>query len=101
VQSCGLRAAALDPVRARAEKRVSELFDRVEEGCAKLFRGQSAVTEPFGASGWLRHYVILDARLEAIGERLVLNRYRAGLLVELGTLGDWQRDPPAAPESCR
>jgi hypothetical protein len=101
VRSCGLRPATPDPVRAETEKRVSELFDRVEKGCAKLFRGQTAVTEPFGTSGWLRHYVILDARLEAIGERLVLNRYRAGLLVELGTLHEWQRDPPAVPERCR
>jgi hypothetical protein len=54
-----------------------------------VFRGQTAVTEPYG-SGWIRLYTDLDARLEAIGGRLVLNRYRAGLLVELGTLEQWR-----------
>jgi hypothetical protein len=101
VTSCALRPAAPDPAQAARETRVSAVFDRVEKACAKLFRGQSAVTEPFGTAGWLRHYVILDARLEAIGERLVLNRYRAGELVELGSAEDWARATPAVPEACR
>ena len=101
VTSCALRPAAPDPAHAAREQRVSAVFDRVEKACAKLFRGQSAVTEPFGAAGWLRHYVILDARLEAIGERLVLNRYRAGELVELGAVEDWEREPPAVAARCR
>jgi hypothetical protein len=41
------------------------------------------VTEPFGTSGWARHYVDLDARLEAFGGRVLLNRYRAGEIVDL------------------
>jgi hypothetical protein len=101
VASCGLRPAAPDPARAEREKRVSAIFDRVETACPRLFRGQTAVTEPLGTSGWLRHYVILDARVEAIGERLILNRYRAGSLVELGALGDWERAHSAVPEPCR
>jgi hypothetical protein len=87
--SCGLRPVARDPVRAETERRVSALFDRIEKECPRVFRGQTAVTEPYG-SGWIRLYTDLDARLEAIGGRLVLNRYRAGLLVELGTLEQWR-----------
>jgi hypothetical protein len=91
VQSCALAAAPRDAAQLERERRVSAIFDRVERTCARLFRGQSAVTEPFGG-GWLRHYVDLDARLELIGERLVLNRYRAGVLLDLGRLSDWERE---------
>lgn len=101
VTSCALRPARADPARAARETRMSAVFDRVEKACPKLLRGQTAVTEPFGSSGWLRHYVILDARLEAIGERLVLNRYRTGVIVDLGAVADWEREPPAAAQACR
>jgi hypothetical protein len=101
VESCALRPAPPNPARAPLERRWSAVFDRVEKACPRLFRGQTAVTEPFGASGWLRHYVILDARLEAIGSRLVLNRYRAGELVDLGVVEDWERESPALADACR
>ena len=101
VESCALRPAPRDPAHAARERRISAVFERVEKACPKLLRGQTAVTEPFGSSGWLRHYVILDARLEAIGDRLVLNRYRAGQLVDLGAAEDWEREPPAVPRPCR
>jgi hypothetical protein len=101
VGSCALRPAAADPARTERERRFSAVFDRVEKSCPKLFRGQTAPTEPFGASGWLRHYGALDARLEAIGESLVLNRYRAGLLVVLGRVEDWAGPQPSIPEPCR
>ena len=101
VGSCALLPAAPDPARAERERRVSAVFDHVEKSCPKLFRGQSSPTEPFGASGWLRHYGALDARLEAIGESLVLNRYRAGELVALGRLEDWPGPQPSLPEACR
>ena len=81
--SCALRPAPRDPAREAAAREASALFDRVEKNCAQLFRGQTAVTEPFGASGWARHYVDLDARLEAFGGRVLLNRYRAGEIVDL------------------
>src|SRR2546430_13632253 len=51
--------------------------------CPRLFRGQTAVTEPLG-SGWARYYAGLDARLEAYADRVVLNRYRLAKEVELG-----------------
>lgn len=100
VGSCGLLPAPRDPLRAAAELRMSALFDRVEKACRPLFRGQTAVTEPLG-SGWSRHYVDLDARLEAIGGRLVLHRYRAGLLVHLGSAADWERPDASVPPECR
>jgi hypothetical protein len=81
--SCALRPAPRDPAREAAAREASALFDRVEKNCAQLFRGQTAVTEPFGASGWARHYVDLDARLETFGGRVLLNRYRAGEIVDL------------------
>jgi hypothetical protein len=87
--SCALRPAARDPEEERRERGMSSLFDRVESACAPLFRGQTAVTEPLG-SGWSRHYAGLDARLEALGGRVVLRRYRAGVLLDLGTVSAWQ-----------
>jgi hypothetical protein len=83
LRSCALRPAPRDPAREAREREASALFERVERNCPQYFRGQSAVTEPFGASGWARHYVDLDARLEAFGERVLLDRYRAGEIVDL------------------
>jgi hypothetical protein len=80
--SCALLPAPRDPAREERERQASALFDRIEKACPQIFRGQTAVTEPLG-SGWARHYVDLDARLEAFGDRVVLNRYRAGEAVDL------------------
>lgn len=68
---------------------MSALFDRIERSCPGLFRGQTAVTEPLGRA-WSRHYPGLDARLEADSERVVLNRYRRALVLDLGRPQDWQ-----------
>ena len=84
LQSCALRSAPRDPAREARAREASALLDRVEKNCPQYFRGQSAVTEPFGTSGWARHYVDLDARLETFGDRILLNRYRAGEIVDLG-----------------
>lgn len=100
VVSCGLRPAPRDPAREARERSASLAFDRLEKACPRLFRGQTAVTEPLGG-GWSRHYVDLDARLEAFGERVMLNRYRAGAVVELGRLEDWEKGSAALPEACR
>lgn len=83
LRSCALRPAPRDPAREARAREASALLDRVEKNCPQYFRGQTAVTEPFGASGWARHYVDLDARLETFGERVLLNRYRAGEIVDL------------------
>jgi hypothetical protein len=96
--SCALRPAPRDPGDSAKERAVGALFDRIEQACPRLFRGQSALAEPFG-SGWVRHYVGLDARLEAIGGKVVLNRYRAGVDVDLGRLEDWERGEVAP--ACR
>lgn len=98
VVSCGLRGATRDPADIERERRVSLLFDRIEKSCPKLFRGQSAVTEPFG-SGWSRTYNGLDARLEASAGRVILNRYRVAREIDLGRLSDWARGD-AAPPAC-
>jgi len=100
VVSCGLSRVERDPADVERERRASALFDRIEKSCSGLFRGQTAVTEPFG-SGWSRNYNGLDARLEAFGDQLILHRYRAGSVLELGRISDWQRGDAPIPASCR
>jgi hypothetical protein len=98
--SCGLRTATRDPADIERERKVSVLFDRMEKACPRLFRGQTSVTEPLG-SGWSRYYAGLDARLEAYGRRVILNRYRADVQVDLGLLSDWNRAEATLPPACR
>jgi hypothetical protein len=92
VVSCALRAVAPDPAEIAAERHISALFDRMESACPELFRGQTAVTERLG-SGWSRNYTGLDARLEAHGDRVVLNRHRSMTYVDLGLVADWEPEP--------
>lgn len=99
VSSCGLGRVARNPADVEREQRASALFDRIENSCPRLFRGQSAVTEPFG-SGWARNYNGLDARLEAFADRLILHRYRIASYVELGRISDWERGDPATLAAC-
>jgi hypothetical protein len=99
--SCGLRATTRDPADIQRERDISALFDRIENACPRLFRGQKAVTEPLGTTGWSRNYNGLDARLEALAGRAVLHRYRIDSHVELGPLADWERGDAALPEPCR
>jgi hypothetical protein len=101
VVSCGLRATTRDPADLERERKMSALFDRIEQACPRLFRGQKAVTEPLGSSGWSRNYTGLDARLEALAGRAVLHRYRIDSHVELGPLSGWERGEAALPEACR
>jgi hypothetical protein len=100
VVSCGLRTATRDPADVEREQKVSVLFDRMEKACPRLFRGQTSVTEPLG-SGWSRYYAGLDARLEAYGRRVILNRYRANVQIDLGLLSDWDRAEATLPPACR
>jgi hypothetical protein len=100
VVSCALRTATRDPADVEKERHASALFDRIERACPRLFRGQTAVTEPLG-SGWSRHYPGLDARLDAYADRVILNRYRAGTRFDLGLLSDWERENAPVPAGCR
>lgn len=100
VASCGLMRVGRNPADVQREQRASVLFDRIEKSCPGLFRGQTAVTEPFG-SGWSRNYTGLDARLEAFADRLILHRYRMGTYLELGRMSDWERGEALLPEPCR
>ena len=101
VVSCGLRGTTRDPADIERERQISALFDRIENACARLFRGQKAVTEPLGSSGWSRNYTGLDARLEALAGRAVLHRYRVDSRVDLGALSGWEQGRAALPEECR
>jgi hypothetical protein len=100
VASCALRRAPRDPADAERERLASALFDRIERRCPAIFRGQTAVTEPFG-SGWSRNYGGLDARLEAYAGRVFLHRYRSATLLDLGRLSEWERDDGPVPAGCR
>ena len=99
VTSCALSRVERDPADVERERRASALFDRIEKSCPGLFRGQSAVTEPFG-SGWSRNYNGLDARLEAFGDQAILHRYDLGSYRELGRISDWERGDPATLTAC-
>lgn len=101
VVSCGLRGTTRDPADIERERNISALFDRIENACPRLFRGQKAVTEPLGSTGWSRNYTGLDARLEALAGRAVLHRYRIDSHVDLGPLAGWERGEAALPEQCR
>jgi len=81
--SCALSRVERDPADLAREQQASALFERIENNCPQLFRGQTAVTEPFGTSGWSRTYNGIDARLEAFGDALVLHRHRHGELVDV------------------
>ena len=97
VVSCALRPEKRDPAQVEKERYFSELFDRMEKRCPRIFHGQTALTEPLGG-GWSRNYTALDARLEATEDRLDLNRYRAGEHVDLGRPLDW--DQGKVPAVC-
>lgn len=100
VVSCALRPAVRDPLEAKLELRFSVVFDRIEKTCPRLFRGQTAVTEPL-VNGWSRNYAGLDARLEAFGDHVILNLYRAGRHVDLGALSAWDHEDAPVPAPCR
>jgi hypothetical protein len=100
VVSCALVAAPREPADIERERQASLRFDRIEKTCPRLFRGQTAVTEPLG-SGWARYYAGLDARLEAYADRVVLNRYRLAKEVELGRFSQWADADAAVPSACR
>jgi hypothetical protein len=95
VVSCALRPAVRDPAQAEKERRFSALFDRIEKACPRIFRGQTAVTDPLG-TGWSRNYVGLDALLEENGEKVTLNRYRVGAYIDLGKTADWEKGKVSA-----
>lgn len=96
--SCALRPVKRDRDEVDAERRISALFDRVEQSCPRLFHGETAVTDPL-REGWARYYGAFDARLEAHGEHVILNRYRAGTAVDLGRASEWERGE--LPPACR
>jgi hypothetical protein len=98
--SCALRPAARDPADLEQELRAAALFDRVEQACPAVFRGQTAVTEPLGG-GWSRNYSSLDIRLETEDDQLLLNRYTKGIYLSLGRISDWERKDLAVPPLCR
>jgi hypothetical protein len=99
--SCALVRAERDARDIEAEARMSVIFDRIERGCPRLFRGHSALTEPLGDQ-WSRTYAGLEARMETHAGRVVLVPFFKLIYFDLGTLADWER-PESAPQpaACR
>jgi hypothetical protein len=87
--SCALLPAERDPADIENERRISALFDRIERTCPGLFRGQTALTEPFGKE-WMRNYPAMDARLLTHGDRVILERYLALSYFDFGPLSAWE-----------
>ncbi|HZE59504.1 MAG TPA: glycosyltransferase 87 family protein [Burkholderiales bacterium] len=98
--SCGLVPAKRDPRDIERERSVSAAFDRIEQRCAKLLGGQSALIEPFGKE-WMRNYPAIDARLLTDGDRILLDRYLALSYVDFGPLSAWERGEAPVPDACK
>jgi hypothetical protein len=84
--SCGLMRGTREPAEIEEEGRISAAFDRAERDCARLFQGQTAVTERLGAE-WMRSYPGLEARLETRAGRLVFAPWFKLAQLDLGPLG--------------
>jgi Glycosyltransferase family 87 len=97
--SCALVPAERDPREAAAEQHISRIFDRIERECPRVFQGQSAVTDRFGAE-WSRTYTGLDARLETHRGRAVLAPFYRLIYFDLGDLADWEKDAGPRPAYC-
>jgi hypothetical protein len=97
--SCALAEAKRDPAEIEEERRMSELFNRIEDACPRLFRGQTSVTERLGKE-WSRNYPALDARVETSSGRVMLERWFKLRRFDLGTLEDWAAAGGARPAAC-
>ena len=75
-------------------------FDRIERECPRLFRGESALTDRYGAE-WSRTYHGLDARLETKAGRAVLAPFFRLVYQDLGNLSEWESDSGTRPVACR
>jgi hypothetical protein len=101
VVSCALRPGSWDAAEIEDERRVSQLFDRMERSCQGIFRGQTAVTEKIGIE-WSRSYSGLEARLETNHAALVLAPFFKLRHHYLGTVAEWEAGvPPALEKPCR
>lgn len=98
--SCALRKAARDPREVEEEQRISRLFDRIERGCPRLFRGQTSITERLG-NEWSRNYIGLEARIETHSGRVVLVPFFRLQYVDLGNLSDWESGSASSAPPCR
>ena len=98
--SCALVPAKRDPRDIERERSVSAAFDRVEQRCAKLLGGQTALIEPLGKE-WMRNYPAIDARLLTNGDRILLERYLALSYVDFGPLSSWESGEAPVPLACR
>lgn len=101
VVSCALRPGSWSAAEIEEERRISQLFDRMERACSGIFRGQTAMTERIGRE-WSRNYAGLEARLETNQDALVLVPYFRLRHHFLGAASDWEKGVPAALEiPCR
>src|SRR5688500_4891922 len=97
--SCALAEAKRAPAEIDEERRMSELFSRVEAGCPRLFHGLTAVTERLGKE-WARNYPALDARMETKSGRILLGHWFKLRYYDLGGFSDWAPVGAARPAVC-
>jgi hypothetical protein len=97
--SCALTEAQRDPAEIEQERRISEIFSRIELACPRLFRGERAVTERLGTE-WGRNYAALDSRMETRDGRVLLGHFFRNRYYELGSLKDWSSPGGPRPAIC-
>lgn len=97
--SCALTEGKRDPVETAEERRISELFTRIENACPQLFHGLTAVTDRIGKE-WARNYPGLDTRIETRSGRVVLGHWIRMRYFDLGALEDWASPYGARPAVC-
>jgi len=74
----------------RERKRLTLVFDRVEESCPLLFSPRGWQLTRYIAS-WERHYLQSDIVVRATNGRLFLSKYQYGPFdVDMGSIEDWE-----------
>jgi len=91
--SCALETSAgEDENTLRERKRLTLVFDHVEESCPLLFSPRGwQLTKLAGV--WQRHYLQSDIVVYARKERLSLSKYEYGPFdVDMGSIEDWEHN---------
>jgi hypothetical protein len=97
--SCTLAEATRDPAEIEEERRMSEIFSRIEDACPRLFHGQTSVTERLGKE-WSRNYPALDARMETKHGQVTLEYWFKLRRLDLGGVADWRSGHGPRPAAC-
>ena len=101
VVSCALQPGTWSAAEIEEERRITAVFDRMEQSCPGVLRGQTTVTEKIGTE-WARSYAGLEGRIETNQGALVLVPFFKLRHHFLGTVAEWEAGVPKAMEkACR